>query len=1073
MAQPVYDDDKDPSSLSPEEIRGLEDKYATNADEAEDNAIEDGNDPGSIPNKGIGRKLRKKSEEEDAEKSDGLDRQLKSAFNDAKAKDSQEQDNQTGSLYKPGPGKNKQKNFLQDIRKRRGLLAGAGVFGGGVIALIVILLGFLNVFKLDDMMSNIDQKTFSRYNASADRRSDKWIQSYLFLRLTQLQGNGADPDSEYFRAHKVDTNNPIKDWYHTLRTSDFEKDLAKKGIVFSDRTVDGPGNQKIIFSVLRVNGEEIAGLSAGDVRSGNLVDKLRSDPSFVQEKLAEVDLNKPGGNRDARAVLKQIVNENTRFTSVLKRRQVRKSIQNMNGVKDWRFFETTRDKANNKKIDIRNKILTKAIPEDILAGKYLLCLFGVSSCRLSDDPSDPQYESDSALNGDNKLNNNQQDFDKTGKPVGGVDFPAVTEIMKQIIGKLNLGVSIIQNLDMLSRVNKLITHHEISKGVAIARGVQAMGLYQVFETSRDQMKTGQLTSAEVNQYMQVIGPISHGEGWTKVITAKGDPSKLTDTAASRQYCSAQNQAKIENDPKLGNKQFAYLCPDKQIGGASTASNLEKAYTSSIGGTLGPILQQYDTIRHLPVIGFFADFLTGIINKISGVISSLLQDVLKAVGFQDDMQKAVAWLVGKVAAFLGAGPILNGNEAAPVFTNWLVQGGAFTAEAAARAAGAAATTAGSKLFAMQNVEQYQYEQSSKMSNFDRYLSLSNPNSPAANTALAVSDMNTTSLSSKLNFGVIFKTIGTGLSSIFTRHSSAATGKGYEGTDFAAIQTFDFPKQCYNRQPISQTPQDGTNIQQVLGAVGIQIPDSDLTWDLVDGNDWYQYVYDKIGDRDDAATIAEQIYNCNLLDTKVRGGIGYVYGYTNDGGLDDNTAADNSGAGSTTTSPGGSGTLPTGSAQDLAKQLVKYLDNGAISCNGGQGSSCPDIRKTASGQSIKNASCYVDKLDPALVGMLLELAQMGHKFVLSAICSDHASNPGSLHHQGKAADFNIIDGVFMGPNDTPWSGSKLSAGKKLDQDVVSFMPKSTGFGQIQCHPTFDFLSGFVTFDDACHHQHIQVQ
>jgi hypothetical protein len=93
-------------------------------------------------------------------------------------------------------------------------------------------------------------------------------------------------------------------------------------------------------------------------------------------------------------------------------------------------------------------------------------------------------------------------------------------------------------------------------------------------------------------------------------------------------------------------------------------------------------------------------------------------------------------------------------------------------------------------------------------------------------------------------------------------------------------------------------------------------------------------------------------------------------------------------------------------------------------------------------------------------------------LSAICSDHGSNPASLHHQGKAADFNVIDGVFMGPNDTPWTGNKITAGKKLDQDVASFMPKSTGFGQVQCHPTFDFLSSFVTFSDACHHQHIQV-
>jgi hypothetical protein len=590
-----------------------------------------------------------------------------------------------------------------------------------------------------------------------------------------------------------------------------------------------------------------------------------------------------------------------------------------------------------------------------------------------------------------------------------------------------------------------------------------MGLYQVFETSRDQMKSGQLNSEEVNQFMQVVGPISHGDGWTKVVTGNGDPSKLTNNAASKQYCSQQNQADIANDPVLGNKQYAYLCPDKQIGGTSTASSLENAYNSGIGGILSPILSKYDAIRHAPVIGVFVDFINSIVNTISGVISSLLQD---------NVQQAVAWLVGKVAAFLGAGPIFNHNDSAAVFTNWLVQGGAFTAEASSRAAGGAATTPDSKLFAMQNTEQYQNGQADSMSNFERYLSLSNPNSPAANTTLAISNLNEAELSNKLtSFGLIFKTIGNGFASMFTRHSAAATGKGYAGTDFAAIQTFDFPKKCYDRQPIFQTTLDGTNIQQVMAGVGIQIPDDDLTWNLLDNHDdWYQYIYDKLGDRADADTIAEKIYNCNLLDTRVRGGIGAVYGYTDDGGLDDNAATDNNSDSGATT--GGNGTLPTGSSQDLAKQLVKYLDNNTISCNGGQGSSCPDIRKTASGESIKNDSCYVSKLDPALLGMLLELAQMGHKFVLSAICSDHASNPASFHHQGKAADFNYIDGVFIGPNDVFWTSDKIAAGKKLDQDVASFMPKGTGFGQVQCHPTFDFLSSFVTFPDLCHHQHIQV-
>ncbi len=175
--------------------------------------------------------------------------------------------------------------------------------------------------------------------------------------------------------------------------------------------------------------------------------------------------------------------------------------------------------------------------------------------------------------------------------------------------------------------------------------------------------------------------------------------------------------------------------------------------------------------------------------------------------------------------------------------------------------------------------------------------------------------------------------------------------------------------------------------------------------------------------------------------------------------------------TATTPTSNGSLPTGTAQDLAKQLMVYVNQGKITCPFEV--NCRDIRFTAQGTSIKNLSCYVDALNPKLLGMLLKLAQMGHTFSLTALCSDHPSNPSSLHHKGRAADFNTIDGTFMGPNDTYWTGARLTAGKNLDRDIVSFMPKTSAqFGQVQCHPTFDFFSGYVTYPDSCHHQHVQV-
>jgi hypothetical protein len=184
---------------------------------------------------------------------------------------------------------------------------------------------------------------------------------------------------------------------------------------------------------------------------------------------------------------------------------------------------------------------------------------------------------------------------------------------------------------------------------------------------------------------------------------------------------------------------------------------------------------------------------------------------------------------------------------------------------------------------------------------------------------------------------------------------------------------------------------------------------------------------------------------------------------------NIGFDSADANDSSSSQTASGELPTGSSKELAVKLKKYIDDKKIQC---LNSGCPDIVKTANGTSIKGGSCFVNAMDPKILGMLLNLVQGGHTFILSAVCSDHPSNPSSLHHQGKAVDFNTIDGVFMGPNDVPWDAPKVKAGKKLDQDIASFMPKSTGFGQQLCHSPFDFLSGFNVFPDQCHHQHVEV-
>jgi len=184
-----------------------------------------------------------------------------------------------------------------------------------------------------------------------------------------------------------------------------------------------------------------------------------------------------------------------------------------------------------------------------------------------------------------------------------------------------------------------------------------------------------------------------------------------------------------------------------------------------------------------------------------------------------------------------------------------------------------------------------------------------------------------------------------------------------------------------------------------------------------------------------------------------------------------------------STGGGESLPQGTPKELAQQIVPYIDNQKISCAGlgGNDLGCSDITDTAKGLDINTGQgCQVKALSPQLLGMLLVLLQMGHTFTLSALCSDHHNDGTGGHSTGQAADFNTIDGVFMGPNkDTPWTQDKIDAATKLDRDIASIMPKSTGFGQngpnsdgVTCHPAFEFLSGFNLFGDDCNHQHVQV-
>lgn len=1048
MAQSPYDDSQDEQSksLTPESLRRLEDRNSDHREASEHKEGSDDSEGYEHPGE--------KHVREEADKEKSLGDNLRNQWQQSKEDDNQPfrktHDNQVGRGY--------QKGLPAPLRvwagRNRKWLIGGGVAATGIIGIIIALFGALNLFKLDDLVSNIDARSFARLNGVEDRRSVSWMQAYMQMRLADIGDNpdlskGTSSDNAFFRAESVNTGNPIFDWYRTLRTSKFEQEVFEKnGFKFVSYR-NSQGKIRPAKIILNGNTIETLNLSAADwknLENGNV--------ATIRKYSDLVSLEKFDSDGSARKAIKQAVRNETQFYQVFKRRHVRKAIQNMTGVRDWRFFDGARTKVDEKKIDIRNKIIVAAVPESTKSGKFIRCLFGVSDCTFSEDPSSPENRAESTLlETAVKDGKPVTELGPDGKPVKApykVDLqPAVDtvkQLSSQILEKANVFLSatnVISTLDSISNINDAMQSGKLSKGIVVARGVQAMGLYQVFATSRDQMKSGDLNSAEFNQFMQVIGPIASSEGWTKVVNGDGNAANLTNTPESNFYCSQQNELKLAKDPSLAEKDkrfsFAYLCPDKQIGGSSKAASIEKTYNDTIGTVISPILSVYnDARKNTPIFSWVVDKALSLLNSITSTLTNIF---LSITGLSGPIKDLVASLTSKLIAFLGAGPIMNGNEPAGQYMNWLAQGGAYTAEATSRANGANLTNPVSMAESRKSVIAYQQDDAAGMSISDKLFSLSNPKSLASKSTLAVSRLSLDSIrQSLLGFGSIFKPLA-GLG--FAHSYAAASDDGYRAADFAGIQTFDFPTKCYNLNPLLATPVDGTNIIDVMAKNGITIPPTDLTWDLVTNNDnWYSYMYSRLEKKTNADEIAEQIYNCGLLDNSVRGSLGYVFGYSKDNGLDDGSTA----ATTTATVVASGGPTPTTSSSDaklVAQQILKQAKAGKIQFNVLNTSDILDgstpeqnIQETAQGKPASTTTTCLGRggippspvveLNINLLNFILDLSQT-QSIQINALAGQCHSSSSSNHYKGLAVDF----GCPFNPFQADMIGAKYNIADKTGE------------------------------------------
>lgn len=913
MVAPAYKEDyeKDLDQLSPEEVKELEQRYSTLKDENEDLAIAVGADPEKLERGGMGRRLRVHAAAREAQAEENERQAIANYWKKAVAHDKED----SKSYYKRGAGDNKGGLFSGKNRRRNMLIGSVGLLVLGIP--IAIGLSFLSVFKMDNLMSNMDQRAFARMNGNLDVRQTSYVKAYMELRLADIGdspnfANPADSDNFFFRANNVRTGSPIRDWYKTMRLSNFEQDVFKKnGIKFTSIAYRDGKQIRFRTGMISINGVPEDAINLSDAEKTAL---LNGDINKLNGTLSDyVNLHDEfSTSKEARAAIKAFVNQNTDFYQVFKRRFLRKAIANVTGTPKWRFFDNTRTKIDSKKIAIRNQLIDAMLPQGTKSGDFVRCLFGIAQCQFSEDPENPTNV-DPSIDANSTLETDSSATDANGKPIVR-DYGPAADAIKQLISGLNVAmdsVNLTMLLDALDKVNQALTHKDLSKGVMMARAAQSIGVYQVLETARDQMKTGQVNQYEVNDFMNVMADTSNNEAWQTLVNnhpvgtqtaVNNSPfaslfsgtvlaDSTSNTMSRQDYCKPAYQDWLQKNLDAANKQFGYLCPDKRIGAASNASSLENAYNSTVGSVMGPMMKTYDSARH-SFVGPIVDLLQ---NVISSVYNTAISAVIQTLGLGKDLQNIAKWMATEVSGFLGAGPMMNckdvttcGNNPTSDFVNVAFEGAAASAEYAARDNGAALTTPDSQNTSNHNLALYEGDQAASQSFIYKTLSLNNPQSPASKAAVSIANSNSSTIAASLSLSKLFATISQPFASLFNRPALAASTDGYAAANFAGVQTYDYPNQCYNLDPLTAGPSDGTNALQVFARYGLSVSAADAqaldSWDTETNSDaFYKTIYDVIGKRDNSDEIAQQIYNCNLLDNTVMSGMGYVYGYTNDNGL----------------------------------------------------------------------------------------------------------------------------------------------------------------------------------------------
>ena len=171
------------------------------------------------------------------------------------------------------------------------------------------------------------------------------------------------------------------------------------------------------------------------------------------------------------------------------------------------------------------------------------------------------------------------------------------------------------------------------------------------------------------------------------------------------------------------------------------------------------------------------------------------------------------------------------------------------------------------------------------------------------------------------------------------------------------------------------------------------------------------------------------------------------------------------------PTGSTDIPSGTAQQLAQQI---LNNGNIDFQVKPAQENAFEKIAATGHATQ---CGAPAINPKILGVILAAAK-SYKIVIGVLTDGHDCNGGN-HPKGQAIDINGVnaldgsDGTGRFITESNYKSSAIL--KKFYGDMGNILAQAGGggMGQIQCFSSKPALNNNVTyFDDTCNHLHVDV-